>query len=139
MCRIKDVHSWRFYFACGKRMILVGLGVSAVAEWLVCVNADNEGLSSYYNIKQELKLIFVKTKLCYLFAGRVQLSALCSLYSDRMFLSGYYNHIRVVLFTVPNCSSLTIYSVTMYAPGRLTVHYHSVPTTLADYSCRVEL
>jgi len=28
MCKIKDVHSWRFYFACGKRMILVGLGVS---------------------------------------------------------------------------------------------------------------
>lgn len=28
MCRIKDVHSWRFYFACGMRLLLVGLGVS---------------------------------------------------------------------------------------------------------------
>ncbi|XP_065911664.1 cap-specific mRNA (nucleoside-2'-O-)-methyltransferase 1-like isoform X2 [Dysidea avara] len=33
MCRIKDVHSWRFYFACGKRMILVGLGRNNVCSW----------------------------------------------------------------------------------------------------------
>ena len=30
MCRIKDIHSWRFYFACGLRLLLVGLGVSTL-------------------------------------------------------------------------------------------------------------
>ena len=50
MCKIKDVHSWRFYFACGKRMILVGLGVSTVTEVLICV--DNESLLSYYQDTQ---------------------------------------------------------------------------------------
>ena len=37
MCKIKDVHSWRFYFACGVRKLLVGLGVS-VAFIYVCVS-----------------------------------------------------------------------------------------------------
>ena len=25
---LKDVHSWKWYFACGKRMMVVGVGVS---------------------------------------------------------------------------------------------------------------
>ena len=25
---LKDVHSWKWYFACGRRMMIVGVGVS---------------------------------------------------------------------------------------------------------------
>ena len=34
MCKIKDVHSWRFYFACGVRKLLVGLGVSVTCIYV---------------------------------------------------------------------------------------------------------
>ena len=37
MCRIKDIHSWRFYFACGMRLLLVGLGVSLWCSYYSCV------------------------------------------------------------------------------------------------------
>ena len=35
---LKDVHSWKWYFACGRRMMIVGVGVSAYACYRISCN-----------------------------------------------------------------------------------------------------